>query len=95
MHPSVRHVYHLYVVRVKNRDKIRVVLSEKGVATGIHYPIPLPFLKAYRYLGHKPSDFPVAYAYKDEILSLPMYGDISDDQVDYVIETIREAIGKC
>jgi dTDP-4-amino-4,6-dideoxygalactose transaminase len=95
VHLSVKHVYHLYVVRVKNRDKIRSILSEKGVATGIHYPVPLPFLKAYRYLGHKHSNFPVAYAHKDEILSLPIYGNISDNQVDYVIETIRESIGKC
>ena len=93
-HPSSRHVYHLYVIRVKNRDDLRANLSEKGIATGIHYPIPLPFLKAYRHLGHKPSDFPVAYAYKDEILSLPMYGDLTDDQVDYVIEVISKATKK-
>ena len=95
VHPSVKHVYHLYVVRLKNRDKIRAILSEKGIATGIHYPIPLPFLKAYQYLAHKPSDFPVAHDYKEEILSLPMCGDISDAQVDYVIETIRVAVAKC
>lgn len=93
--PDVRHVYHLYVIRVRDRDNMRAILTERGVGTGIHYPVPLPFLTAYQYLGHRSSDFPVAYAYKDEILSLPMYGDISDDQVDYVIEVIREVIGKC
>jgi dTDP-4-amino-4,6-dideoxygalactose transaminase len=92
VHPSVKHVYHLYVVRVKNRDKIMAILSENGISTGIHYPVPLPFLRAYRYLGHEFSDFPVANAYKDDILSLPMYGDISDDQVEYVIEIFRKAI---
>jgi len=95
VHPNAKHVYHLYVVRVKKRGKMRTILSEKGIATGIHYPIPLPFLKAYQYLAHKPSDFPVAYDYKEEILSLPMCGDISNTQVDYVIETIRKAIRKC
>ncbi|MFX0197081.1 MAG: DegT/DnrJ/EryC1/StrS family aminotransferase, partial [Candidatus Hodarchaeota archaeon] len=51
--PDVRHVYHLYVIRVRNRDNMRAILSERGVATGIHYPVPLPFLKAYQYLGHR------------------------------------------
>lgn len=90
--PDARHVYHLYVIRLKSREKIKKILSEKGISTGIHYPIPLPFLNAYKYLKHKPSDFPVAYALKDEILSLPIYGDMSDNQVEYVIEQIKYAV---
>lgn len=86
---NVRHVYYLYVIRVKNREKVKKCLEEKGVSTGIHYPIPLPFLKAYRYLGHKPDDFPIAYKLKDEILSLPIHGDMTDEQVNYVIENVR------
>lgn len=85
-------VYHLYVVRLKNRDKIASFLKSKGISTGIHYPIPLPFLKAYDYLGHKPSDFPVAYALKDEILSLPIHGSITDEEVEYVIEQLELAL---
>jgi dTDP-4-amino-4,6-dideoxygalactose transaminase len=95
VHPMASHVYHLYVVRVKNRDRVQDFLSERGISTGIHYPVPLPFLKAYRYLDCKPSDFPVAYSYKDEILSLPMHGDLTDDQVDYVIEVVRKAVNMC
>jgi dTDP-4-amino-4,6-dideoxygalactose transaminase len=91
---DIKHVYHLYVIRVKNRDKIKNALQEKGIATGIHYPIPLPFLKAYSYLGHKPEDFPVAYSLKDEILSLPIHGDMTDDQVVYVIEQLTDAIAR-
>jgi dTDP-4-amino-4,6-dideoxygalactose transaminase len=87
-----KHVYHLYVVRVKDRDKIKGSLQEKGIATGIHYPIPLPFLKAYSYLGHTPADFPVAFALKDEILSLPVHGDMTDEQVEYVIENIIKSL---
>jgi len=86
---DVRHVYHLYVVRIKNRDKVRELLAEKGISTGIHYPIPLPFLKAYDYLRHKPADFPIAYSIKDELLSLPIHGDMIDEQVEYVIEQLK------
>ena len=92
--PDVRHVYHLYVIRVKNRDKVKEFLADKEIYTGIHYPIPLPFLKAYDYLGHKPEDFPVTYSIKDEILSLPIHGDMSDNQVEYVIEQLKVAIKK-
>ncbi len=90
--PERKPVYHLYVIRVKQRDQLRAFLSEKGIQTGIHYPIPLPFLHAYAYLGYSPADFPVAYAYKDELLSLPMFGDITDEQVVYVIENLHEAV---
>lgn len=83
---DVRHVYHLYVVRVRNRDKVRGYLEENGIATSIHYPIPLPFLKAYSYLDYKPSDFPVAHSLKDEILSIPIYGDMTNKQAAYIIE---------
>lgn len=96
--PSVfhdrRHVYHLYVVRVKKRDDVVSYLNTKGISTGIHYPTPLPFLNAYCYLGYKPTDFPVAYALKGEILSLPIHGDMPDEQVDYVIKCLQEAISQ-
>ena len=92
--PDVRHVYHLYVIRVKNRNRVREFLAEKEIHTGIHYPIPLPFLKAYSYLGHKPEDFPATYSLKDEILSLPIHGDMTDDQVEYVIKQLKFAVKK-
>jgi dTDP-4-amino-4,6-dideoxygalactose transaminase len=92
--PEVRHVYHLYVVRVKERDEIRKFLDEKGISTGIHYPVPLPFLRAYSYLGHGHGEFPVSYALKDEILSLPIHGDMADEQVYYVIKQLKEAVTK-
>jgi len=92
--PDVKHVYHLYVIRTKNRDRVKELLAEKGIATGIHYPIPPPFLKAYSYLGHKPADFPVAYSIKDEILSLPIHGDMTDEQVEYVIVSLKDIANK-
>jgi dTDP-4-amino-4,6-dideoxygalactose transaminase len=71
---------------------VQARLAEKGVATGIHYPIPLPFLKAYAYLGHQEPDFPVANRLRREILSLPIHGSMRDDEVDYVIENVKAAV---
>ncbi len=90
--PYVRHVYHLYVIRLHKRDSIMKMLASKGIDTGIHYPIPLPFLQAYSPMGHTPSDFPVSYEVKDEILSLPIYGEMTDEQVNYVIDEFRKAV---
>ncbi|MBD3308057.1 aminotransferase class I/II-fold pyridoxal phosphate-dependent enzyme [candidate division KSB3 bacterium] len=89
---EVQHVYHLYVVRMQNRDQVRTALAERGIATGIHYPIPLPFLTAYQYLQHTPDDFPVATAVKDELVSLPIHGNMPDAQVDYVVEQIKDLV---
>jgi dTDP-4-amino-4,6-dideoxygalactose transaminase len=90
--PEMRHVYHLYVIRVKNRDKVRELLSEKNISTGIHYPIPLPLLQAYSYLGYKPENLPVANSLKDEILSLPMHGSMDNEQALYVIDQLKKVV---
>jgi dTDP-4-amino-4,6-dideoxygalactose transaminase len=81
--PKAKHVYHLYVIKVPNRDKVKMLLQEKEISTGIHYPIPLPFTKAYRFLNHQPDEFPLAYSLKDQILSLPIHGSMSDLEVEY------------
>lgn len=70
--PDVRHVYHLFVVRGKNREAVQREPGERGVATSIHYPIALPNLTAYKHLGHSPEDVPTVSAFAAEILSLPM-----------------------
>jgi dTDP-4-amino-4,6-dideoxygalactose transaminase len=90
---DVRAVYHLYVVRVPGgaRDALQGQLKNKGVSTGIHYPIPLPFLNAYRHLGHVERDFPVALQASREILSLPMCPQLTGAQVAYVAEQIAIA----
>jgi dTDP-4-amino-4,6-dideoxygalactose transaminase len=80
---EAKHVYHLYVIKIPNRDNVKLRLEERGISTGIHYPKPLPFTKAYGYLHHKPEEFPVAYALKDQILSLPIHGSMSDEEVEY------------
>jgi dTDP-4-amino-4,6-dideoxygalactose transaminase len=85
-----RHVYHLYVVRVENRDAVRATLLDEGIQTGIHYPIALPNLLAYRYLRHDPKDFPIATQFSKEILSLPMYPELESSQVEYVCDHLRK-----
>ena len=86
--PNVKHVYHLYVIRTKRRDALQKFLKETGIATGIHYPIALPNLKAYKHLDHKGNDFPVANQYQNEILSIPMYPELSEDMMEYVSQKI-------
>lgn len=87
---SVRHVYHLYVVQIQKRNKLQVFLSEQGVSTGLHYPIPLHLQRAYEFLGYKKGDFPTAELQMDRILSLPMYPELSESQIRYVTEKIKE-----
>jgi len=82
-------VYHLYVIRAKNRDTLSKHLNSKGVQTGLHYPMPLHMQKAYSYLCHKENDFPVAVKCCNEILSIPMYPEMSEEMVSYVCENIR------
>lgn len=88
--PDVEHVYHLYVVRVpaEIRDELRRKLGDDGVSTGVHYPVALPNLPAYSYLGHGERDFPAATKASQEILSLPMYAELTEDQVAYVCDRI-------
>jgi dTDP-4-amino-4,6-dideoxygalactose transaminase len=89
--PNVKAVYHLYVVRVQKtqRQKLQDLLKAKGIATGIHYPIALPNLKAYSYLKHSENDFPEATKASQEILSLPMYPELQEQHLEYIAETIR------
>jgi dTDP-4-amino-4,6-dideoxygalactose transaminase len=82
-------VYHLYVIRSKERDALAGYLSDKGIATALHYPIPLHLQKAYSYLNHKTGDFPVAEKCCREILSLPIYPEITDEQIGFVCDSIR------
>ena len=88
---NVTAVYHLYVVRVKKelRQKLQDHLKSKGIATGIHYPIALPDLKAYSYLNHRKADFPEATRASEEILSLPMYPELNESQVQSIATEIK------
>lgn len=84
-----QHTFHLYVIRAKHRDRLKQHLGENGVQTIIHYPKALTNLPAYRHFGHLPSDFPVASALQEEVLSLPLYPELTEDEVAYTCEKIR------
>ena len=88
---NVKAVYHLYVVRVKKeaRQKFQDHLKAAGIATGIHYPIALPNLIAYEYLKHSKDDFPEATRASDEIVSLPMFPELTGSQIEYITKQIK------
>lgn len=86
--PGRTHVYHLYVIRTPERDALRKHLTERGVSTVLNYPKALPFYPAYAYLGHKPEDFPQAYANQKTILSLPIFAEMTQEQRECVASAI-------
>ena len=83
------HVFHLYVVQVANRDELRERLSDAGIASGLHYPVPIHLHPAYEGLGHKVGDFPHAERVAADGVSLPMYPELTEEQVDRVVDVIR------
>jgi dTDP-4-amino-4,6-dideoxygalactose transaminase len=91
--PDRDHVYHLYVSRTERRDALRKHLSDAGISTVINYPKALPFYPAYAYLGHVAEDFPVAYANQSRILSLPIYPEITDEMIRWVVDQIEAFFG--
>jgi dTDP-4-amino-4,6-dideoxygalactose transaminase len=78
------HVYHLFVVQLEGRDRVREALCQDAIETGIHYPIPLPLLKAYAARGFTPGDFPVAAPQAGRILSLPIFPELAEEQIDRI-----------
>jgi len=84
------HVYHLYVIRVPDRDALGTALKEEGVATAVQYPHPLHLTTAYEFLGYREGDLPVCEQACREIISLPMFADLEDGQVDYVVDCVRQ-----
>jgi dTDP-4-amino-4,6-dideoxygalactose transaminase len=90
--PYSHHVYHVYAVRSHQRDTLQSKLTEQGVQTGIHYPIPVHLLPAYQDLGYKAGDFPNAEIVASEELSLPMYAELSKAQIIAVCESVKQSI---
>jgi dTDP-4-amino-4,6-dideoxygalactose transaminase len=86
--PEGRHVYHVFAVRHPERDRLARALAEHGVATGIHYPVPVHLQPGYADLGYGPGDFPVSELAAREVLSLPMYPELRPDQVEAVAELV-------
>jgi dTDP-4-amino-4,6-dideoxygalactose transaminase len=85
------HVYHQYVISTYNRTTVKAALESEGISTAIHYPSALPFLEAYQYLKHRPTDFPVAFNLQAKILSLPIFPELSFEEVDKVVTVIKRS----
>jgi len=86
---DVRHVYHVYAVRVQDRNQVLQAMSEKGIGCAIHYPIPVHLQEAYRSLGLGPGAFPVAERCAEEFLSLPMFPELSREQIQAVAHELK------
>lgn len=97
-----KHVYHLFVIKLKkefvnekiNRNQLQKFLHEKGISTGLHYPIPLHLQPCFENLGYKKGDFPVSEDLAENCLSLPMYPELTEEQIDYVGSSIKEFFRK-
>ncbi|MFC4230493.1 DegT/DnrJ/EryC1/StrS family aminotransferase [Parasediminibacterium paludis] len=91
--PAIReftkHTFHLYVIRCEQRDALVNYLKENGIATAIHYPTPLPLLPAYDYLKYQEEEIPICSAFQHQILSLPIYPELTTEQIDYIANTIK------
>jgi dTDP-4-amino-4,6-dideoxygalactose transaminase len=88
---NTEHVYHLYVIQVRDREKVQAVLAEHGVQSGIHYPNPIHMQKAYSFLGIKEGAFPVSEQAAPHLLSLPMFPEITREQQDIVLAALKKA----
>ena len=100
-----KHVYHLYVIRIKPtgsnknklsevRDQLQKFLGDNGIATGLHYPVPLHLQECFRDYGYKKGDFPVTEELAEGGLSLPMFAELTDEQIEYISDKIKEFFKK-
>jgi dTDP-4-amino-4,6-dideoxygalactose transaminase len=89
---GVRHVYHIYAIRVRNRDEVIRCLAEKGIECGVHYPVPIHLQEAYRNIGYRPGAFPIAERCAREFVSLPMFPELSSAEVAMIAEEVKETV---
>jgi dTDP-4-amino-4,6-dideoxygalactose transaminase len=92
--PWAKAVYHLYVIRVEGRDDLIANLAAESIGTGIHYPIPLHLQKPYGHLGYKAGDFPVSERLAQEIVSLPMYPNLTEEQQHRICAAIKRILSE-
>ena len=89
---SARHVYHIYAIRVQDREEVIRFLAEKGIECGVHYPVPIHLQEAYRNIGYRPGAFPTAERYAREFVSLPIFPELSPAEVEMVAAEVKEAV---
>ncbi|MGD9200537.1 MAG: DegT/DnrJ/EryC1/StrS family aminotransferase [Chitinispirillia bacterium] len=88
--PYNKHVYHLFVIQTPKRDLLQAYLNENKISTGIHYPIPLHLQPCFNHLGYRKGDFPISEKLADNCISLPLFPEITEEQIQYVCSTISE-----
>ena len=88
-----RHVYHIYAIRVKERDELRRFLQAKGIGCAVHHPIPIHLQEAWRNFGYSEGAFPIAENLAKELLFLPMFPELTEEQIEYVAHCVSEAVG--
>ena len=86
---NTKHSFHLFVIRSDKRNELSKYLNENGIETAVHYPVALVNMPAYAYLEIQPSDYPNSIEYQDKILSLPMYPELTEEQITYVSNKIN------
>ena len=87
---GAKHVYYVYAIRAEERDELREFLSKRGISTGVHYPIPVHLQEAYRELGYEGGEFPIAEMCCRTTLSLPMFPELTEEEISYVSAAVRE-----
>ena len=87
-----KHVFHIYAIRVEARDDVMRALEEKGIGCGVHYPVPLHLQEAYASLGYREGAFPNSEATSAEFISLPMFPELTTEQIDHVIQGVRDSV---
>lgn len=92
--PNFKHAYHVYAIRTNDRDAIQASLQQQGVATGIHYRMPVHLQPAYCDLGHKEGSFPISEAVAPRLLSLPLYPEMREEDVDFIANHVLELVGE-
>jgi len=88
-----RHIYHIYAIRAQNRGALMSALAQKDIACGIHYPLPIHLQEAYRFLGHQDGSFPITERCAQELVSLPMFAELTREQIEKVCQEIRSFLG--
>ncbi len=88
-HPSTKSCCHLFVIRTKKRDELKEFLEKKGTGSAIHYPVPIHLTPSFGYLGYKKGDFPIAEALSKEVLSLPLFPELTDTEASKVVQTVK------
>ena len=92
---NTKHSFHLYVIKAEKRDELAEFLKKNEIVVAIHYPVPLPFMEAYQYLKPNYNDYEVVASNKDKILSIPIFPELTEQQIEYVVSKIKFFYKKC